>query len=320
MLVTGAAGFIGSHLVDRLLTEGFKVWGIDNFILGRRENLAHALHDPNFNLLEADLADENSAREICGPLFERQAIDTVWHLAANSDISAGVNDPKIDLRNTFMTTFNLLQLMNTHGIKKFAFASSSAIYGSLDVVLREESGPLFPISNYGAMKLASEGIISAAAEAFLERVWIFRFPNVVGGRGTHGVIYDLLGKLHQNRNELPVLGDGTQCKPYLHVSDLIDSLIFIRRSSRDRINCYNIGQTDDGATVSFIAEEVVKRSGCDAQIVYSGGNRGWVGDVPRFVYSTQKLSGLGWKPRLSSRDAVRRAVNELASEKGFPCS
>jgi UDP-glucose 4-epimerase len=219
-----------------------------------------------------------------------------------------------------MTTFNLLLLMNGHGTKKFAFASSSAIYGSLDVELKEESGPLFPISNYGAMKLASEGIISAAAEAFLERVWIFRFPNVVGGRGTHGVIYDLLGKLQRNQNELTVLGDGKQCKPYLHVSDLIDCLIFIRRNGPDRINCYNIGQTDDGATVSFIAQEVVKGSGCDARIVYTGGNQGWAGDVPRFAYSTQKLSGLGWRPRLGSRDAVRRAVSELALEKGFPCS
>lgn len=319
VFVTGAAGFIGSHLVDHLLKQGKKVWGVDNFILGRRENLADAFKNPNFSLVEADMADKRAAQEVCGPLFERRKIDTVWHLAANSDISAGINDPYIDLQNTFLSTFNLLQLMKQYGSGKLAFASSSAIYGNLQIALEEDSGPLFPVSSYGAMKLASEAIISAAVEAFLKQVWIFRFPNVVGSRSTHGVIHDLLGKLKLNGQELTVLGDGTQCKPYLHVSDLIDALSFIHRSSLDRINYYNIGQDDEGATVSFIAQEVVKAGGFDTKIVYTGGNRGWVGDVPRFSYVTRKLKELGWRPRLASREAVGLAVREIALEKGFVC-
>jgi UDP-glucose 4-epimerase len=205
--------------------------------------------------------------------------------------------------------------MRQTGIPSIAFASTSAIYGDSGKTLTEDSGPLFPISNYGAMKLASEGLLSAALESHLERVWIFRFPNVIGGRATHGVIYDLLGKLLRARAEpLEVLGDGTQQKPYLHVSDLLNAMLLIVEQAPAKLNYYNISGTDDGATVRYIAETVVETAAPGTPLRYTGGKRGWVGDVPWFRYSTEKLSALGWKPQLSSREAVRKAVCEVWAE------
>ena len=191
-----------------------------------------------------------------------------------------------------------------------AFASSSAGYRDLGDILREDSGPLFPISNYGAMKLASEAVISAAVETFLERAWIFRFPNVVGKRSTHGVIYDFINKLRSNASLLNVLGNGTQCKGYLHVAELLAAMVFIIDKAGDDLNYFNIGNNDDGATVKFIAETVVSTVAPDAQIEYGRGNKGWVGDVPNVRYSLEKLEALGWRPSISSQDAIRRAVSE----------
>jgi UDP-glucose 4-epimerase len=200
--------------------------------------------------------------------------------------------------------------MKAFAITKIAFASSSAIYGEHPGVLREETGPLFPISNYGAMKLASEGAISAAVEHLGGRAWIFRFPNVIGSRSTHGVIHDFIRKLRQNPAELEVLGDGTQQKPYLHVSELIDAMIFAWEKTRERVNCFNIGPTGSSTTVRFIAEAVVRAVAPKAKIKYGAGGRGWVGDVPRFDYSIAKIQKLGWTPKLNSDEAVELAIRE----------
>ena len=309
VLITGAAGFIGSYIVDLLLGEGCDVIGIDNFVLGRRENLSEAFKNDRFELLDVDLADMAAAREALSK-YSPESIDFVWHMAASSDISAGIADPDVDLQNTYMTTFNMLAFMHELAIPKLAFASSSAVYGDRGDILEEDSGPLFPISNYGAMKLASEASISAAVETFLERAWIFRFPNVIGRRSTHGVIYDFVNKLRSNSAELNVLGDGTQCKGYLHVSELLNAMIYVVDNAASRLNYFNIGNPDSGATVKFIAEEVVNAMASKAAIVYGHGNKGWVGDVPNVRYSIDKLQALGWKPTLSSEDAVRRAVVE----------
>jgi UDP-glucose 4-epimerase len=315
-LVTGAAGFIGSHLVDRLLDLGSRVVGIDNLILGKRANLERALPNPNFVFHELDVNETGPCLEFLRRENLRHPIDTVWHMAANSDIQAGVKNPDVDLRLTFLTTYNILKMMEELGIRKMVFASTSAIYGDLKVILREDSGPLFPISSYGAMKLASEGIISAALERFLDRAWICRFPNVVGSRATHGAIYDFWNKLRKNPAELEVLGDGTQQKPYLHVSELINAMLFIFEHSQDRLNYFNIAPVTGSTTVRYIAEAVVRAAAPRASIRYTGGSRGWVGDVPRFEYSIEKLRALGWTPRLSSNEAVDLAVREnLAGEK-----
>lgn len=318
MLVTGAAGFIGSHLVDRLLRDGHVVIGVDNLSRGVVSNLLAARLSPDFRFIQLDVGepeDLNRLAQVCVDLGE--SIDTVWHLAANSDIAAGIANPRIDLRDTFTTTFNLLEFMRAVSCRKMLFASTSAVYGEHPAKLVETLGPLLPISTYGAMKLASEAIISAACEGALDQAWLCRFPNVVGSRGTHGVIYDLYNKLTKNREELEVLGDGRQRKPYLHVLELIDALAFVWSHATEKRAIFNIGPEDDGVEVSAIAAAVVEASGTQARIRYSGGDRGWIGDVPRVSYSVEKLTRLGWRPKHGSEEAVRQAVRELALERGF---
>ena len=310
MLVTGAAGFIGSHLTDRLLAQGNSVVGIDNLSRGTRENIADALRHPAFRFVEADLTDLDAYRKAVGD-FD---VALVWHMVANSDIGAGVADANVDLRDTFQTTFNTLLLMRERRIQKLAFASTSAVYGVHEAILTENIGPLFPISNYGAMKLASEALISAAVESYLERACIFRFPNVIGSRATHGIIYDLLTKLSRNPPDLEVLGDGTQQKPYLHVSELVDAMLLVVEKSTDPLNWFNIGPPDEGATVAQIAQAVLDTAAPEKSIRYTGGARGWVGDVPKFRYSIDKIKRLGWSPACTSAQAVGRAVAEIHQE------
>ncbi len=310
VLVTGAAGFIGSHLTDRLLAQGLRVVGLDNLSRGSRKNLAEALPNPAFHFFEADLTDLASFRRI----LEQFRITTIWHMAANSDIPAGIADPNVDLRDTFQTTFTTLLAMRQVGIPRIVFASTSAVYGVHPDVLLEDTGPLFPISNYGAMKLASEAIISAALESHLERAWIFRFPNVVGSRATHGIIFDLLRKLRTNPPDLEVLGDGTQQKPYLHVSDLLDAMLLVYERSNDALNYFNIGPLDEGASVLYISQAVLREASPATPLRFTGGDRGWVGDVPKFRYSIDKIKQLGWQPKCTSPQAIDRAVAEIQEQ------
>lgn len=310
VLVAGAAGFIGSHLVDRLIQRGDLVVGIDDLSRGSMANLDWALKQKEFDFQTLDLTDSQRLRD----LVAKSPIDMVWHMVANSDIAAGVADPAIDLNKTFLTTFNLLAAMREAGVRQIAFASTSAVYGMNERILTEDTGPLFPISNYGAMKLASEANISAAVESFLQRAWIFRFPNVVGPRATHGIIFDLLRKLEENASELPVLGDGTQQKPYLHVSELLDAMLLIRERAREPLNCFNIGPDDEGVTVLGIAQMILEEAAPRAVLKFTGGKKGWVGDVPTFRYSIEKIRRLGWTPKMSSAQAVRRAVREIHEE------
>ncbi len=315
MVVTGAAGFIGSHLVDRLLGQGHRVIGIDNLSRGTRENLAQALAHTDFQFIEADIAEPAAA---IAALAGQGPADTIWHLAANSDIAAGVADTRIDLRDTFLTTYGAVEIAKAVDAKRLAFASTSAVYGVYPEPFVETHGPLLPISNYGAMKLAGEALVSAAVESHLGQAWIFRFPNVVGDRATHGVINDLFLKLKRDPVELEVLGDGKQQKPYLHVSDLIEAMLFIvERGGADPRQVYNIGPEDDGFSVAGIAEGVIAASKTGARIRYTGGDRGWVGDVPKVAYSVEKLGELGWRATMSSADAVARATREIAVERGF---
>ena len=211
LLVTGGAGFIGSHLVDRLLAEGHRVVAVDNFELGRRENLAHLHGAPRFAFHELDVLN----RSALDRLFAEAKFDAVFHLAANSDIARGSTDPERDLRLTFHTTFETLDAMRRHGVGRVVFASSSAIYGDRDECLVEEAGPLKPVSLYGAAKLAGEAYLSAYVHAFGLQGWVCRFPNVVGERTTHGVVHDFIHRLREDPAKLRILGDGRQEKPYL---------------------------------------------------------------------------------------------------------
>ncbi len=313
VLVTGGAGFVAATLIGRLIERGETVLAFDNLCRGSLANIDGFLGRNTFAFETVDLSVLADVRDALDRDADRGPVTEVWHLAANSDIPAGIKSSEIDLRDTFMTTFNTLKVMEERGIKQILFASSSAIYGDLgERELTEDTGPLFPISNYGAMKLASEAAITAAAEKFLTKALLFRFPNVVGVPATHGVILDFIRRLREQPDRLDVLGDGTQKKSYLHVSDLVDAMLFVQQRATKKADAFNIGPTDDGVTVRQIAEETVAAVAPGAQIRYGSGNKGWVGDVPRFTYSTAKVGALGWRPRLNSLGAVRRAIGEIA--------
>jgi UDP-glucose 4-epimerase len=313
--ITGIAGFIGSNLAKILLDRGESVIGFDNLCRGMMSNLDSIIGHPSFTFEVVDLSDIDAYRSALTAQHVRNPISEVWHFAANSDIPAGVANAKVDYRDTFMTTFNTLVLMQELGIGAILFASSSAIYGDLgNQSLTEDIGPLFPISNYGAMKLASEAAISAALESHLQRAYLFRFPNVIGIPATHGVIQDFIRKLKATPGNLDVLGDGTQQKSYLHVEELIDAMLYVRQHACDKLNYFNIGANDDGVTVKFIAEAVLEQVAPGATISYGQGNKGWVGDVPKFRYSIDKLSNLGWQPHLGSAQAIRKAVTQIAQQ------
>ncbi|MCX5862306.1 MAG: NAD-dependent epimerase/dehydratase family protein [Deltaproteobacteria bacterium] len=314
VLISGVAGFIGTNLARQLVKKKYRVVGLDNLRKGSLANLAELIGSNQFSFHHVDLSDFESFLDTMKRLTSLGLFDEVWHLAANSDIMAGTTDPGIDLRDTFMTTFNTIRIMKEFQIAVILFASSSAVYGEHSGAMHEDIGPLFPISNYGAMKLASEAVISAAVDSFLQKAYIFRFPNVVGTPATHGVIHDLVRKLKANPKRLDVLGDGNQQKAYLHVRDLIDAMLFIREHSEDKLNYFNIGAPDAGVTVKFIAENVIKKMSPDAQIVYLGGERGWVGDIPKFSYELSKINNLGWKPKWSSAESVVKAISEVAQE------
>lgn len=312
-LIAGGAGFIGVNLAAALLDAGHQVLLVDDLSRGTREGMAAIANRPGFDFVKADCADPDLLHAALG---ERD-ISEVWHMAANSDIPAGVADYRVDLRQTFLTTAALLDVMKRRGLGVIHFASSSAIYGDHgDELIHEDIGPLQPISNYGAMKLASEAQLRAAREAYLERVSIFRFPNVIGVPATHGVILDFVRKLKVTPGELEVLGNGTQQKSYLHVSDLVSAMLHIA-ARQEAFAVYNIGPTDDGVTVRFIAKTVRDSFRPDAAIRFGEGNRGWIGDVPKFVYSVQRLLNTGWSPKLGSTDAVVRAVREIVAQESM---
>lgn len=317
-IVTGGAGFIGANLCARLVKDGRKVVAVDNQLRGHEDHI-RGLFGSDLIFVKADLADRSQAAEAFHAANALGVIDEVWHLAANSDIPAGVADFDVDLKDTFNTTVEVLRCMKEKNIGKLYFASSSAIYGDLGgQPLHEKIGPLLPISNYGAMKLASEAMISAASESYLERACLFRFPNVVGVPATHGVILDFIRKLKANRNSLDVLGNGTQRKAYLHVSDLVAAMLFVRSLPGDSKTLpINVGPVDEGVYVRWIAEQVVKRVAPYASIQFGTDDRGWVGDVPKFHYSIAKIQALGWKPSLDSEAAVLRAIDEIAFQEGF---
>jgi len=316
-LVTGGAGFVGANLIGRLLASGAAVVAADNFVRGARANLASLANEPGLRVVEADLATAEGCAEAFAAAADLGPIEAVWHLAANSDIPAGVADPGVDLRDTFLTTFETVRAMRAAGVKRLLFASSSAIYGDLgDAELCEESGPLHPISYYGAMKLASEALASAAAEDFLDQALILRFPNVVGVPSTHGVILDFIRRLRTEPEVLRVLGDGTQRKPYLHAGELIDAMLLAQRVAPAGVQAYNIGPADAGVTVDEIARRVVAKVSPAARIEFGDEPRGWVGDVPRFRYSTARLAALGWTPRLTSAQAIGLAIEEIARQEG----
>ncbi len=312
ILVTGGAGFIGSHLNDALLARGHQVVVVDNLLLGRRTNIEHNLPDKRFTFYQKDLLDLDTI----GTIFRDERFETVFHLAANSDIQKSFDSPLTDFQLTLTTTFNVLQCMKAYDVKNIVFASTSAIYGDSSDLLHEKYGPLFPVSHYGAAKLASEGFISSFCENYGMKAWICRFPNVVGERTTHGILHDFVGRLMKDPSRLEVLGDGNQNKPYLYVKDLVDAILFCWSEAHDKRNYFNIG-VPTRTRVRKIAEIVTANMGLAPSVVYTGGDRGWIGDVPEFSYDLTKITALGWKAQHTSDEAVDLAVKAILRDIGY---
>ena len=305
ILVAGGAGFIGSHLCDALLDKGHKVIVADKLIMGD-QNIEHLKGNDNFKFYKMELADQANVDK----LFNENKIDAVYHMAANSDIQKGGKEPAIDFNDTLLTTRTLLEGMRKADVKNMFFASTSAVYGEmLDVVLNEETGGIKPVSYYGGAKLASEALISSYVSMCDMNVVIFRFPNVIGPRLTHGAVFDFIRKLRKNPAELEILGNGTQCKPYIYVLDLVEAIVKLTEEFKPGEEVFNISVKSEGTTVTHIAEIVVDVLGLDnVEFKYTGGDRGWKGDVPRFAYDISKVLATGWEPKHTSDEAVRQTV------------
>ena len=310
ILVTGAAGFIASNLIPRLLGRGDDVAGADNFFLGRREYL---VEHPRFAFHELDLLDLEGVIA----LLHDFRPDRIWHLAANSDISFGTKYTDFDLKGGTLVTYNVLEAMRRTDVKEIVFSSSGAVYGEPSVMpTPEDYGPILPISLYAASKVACETLITAFAHNYEIRAWIYRFGNVVGRNPTHGVIHDFVLRLRDDPSRLVVLGDGTQAKPYVHVEDTLDGMEFGILRAPGPVNVYNLA-VDDQTSVREIADWTIEamgipRNGIDVQ--YGDSPRGWRGDVPQVKLDTRRMTALGWKPKLSSREAVRRTIAEVVEQ------
>jgi UDP-glucose 4-epimerase len=312
VFITGGAGFIGSHLCARFLKDGHQVIAYDNLILGKREHLFPFSQNANFHFVEADLLDVSRLKS------EMIGADLVVHMAANSDISQGAARTDVDMLNGTQATYNVLEAMRVNEVKKLLFASTSAIYGEASVKPTPESyGPLFPISFYGASKLACEAMISAFSHNCGIRAWIYRFANIVGPQSTHGAIHDFVARLIKDPSTLKVLGNGTQRKSYLHVSDCVDGMLYGFEKLPGDFNCLNLASL--GVTnVRFIAEEVARQmaaaTGVTPMVVFGEGDRGWVGDVSYTHLDGARFNSYGWTARMESDAAVRQAIREVVDE------
>jgi len=307
--VTGGAGFIGSHLVDRLMAEGGIVTVYDNLVSGRKEWIEHHLGKEGFRFLHADLLDFEAL------LTAMKGHEIVWHLGANTDIPSGNKITDLDLKNCTIATHSVLEAMRQHGIDKILFASSACVYGDVPpLALSETFGPLLPINLYGAGKLACEGLITAYSHLFGIKAWMFRFANVVGARMGHGVIYDFIHKLKVNPKELEILGDGKQEKPFFLVEDCIDSMLCAFHNSDNQCDVFNLGCTSF-TKVTAIARIVAEEMGLkNVKFKYTGGRRGWPGDVPVVHFNVEKIKRLGWQAKNTSDEAVRIAARRLLGD------
>ena len=304
--VTGGAGFIGSHLTDRLIAEKNNVTVFDNLSVGKIEFLKKNIGNSNFKFIQADLLNLDEVKKAM------KGHNIVFHLAANPEARLGIENTELDLKQETIVTYNVLEAMRINAINKIVFSSSGTVYGEVPFIpIKEDYGPLFPISLYGAGKLACEGLISAFSGTFGIEAWIYRFANIVGPRTTHGVIHDFMEKLNNDSSVLEILGDGNQRKPYLYVEDCIDGILFGLNNAHEKINVFNLGCTST-TDVKTIAKILVDEMGLKGTVFkYSGGNRGWPGDVPKFRCDVEKINKLGWKTKYTSDEAVRMAIKGI---------
>lgn len=304
VLVVGGAGFIGSALC-RELTKTCDVVCLDNLMRGKKDNIEDLFNNSNFTFVKEDANNVPKVEKI----IKKHNIEYVFHLAANSDIQASANDPQIEFECTAKTTWSILTAMRNTGVKNLFFASTSAVYGELKKDSFSEEDSLSPISYYGSAKMASEAFIKSFSFMNNFNSLIFRFPNVIGPNLTHGVFFDFISRLKKDPKQLSVLGDGTQYKPYMHVSDLIRAITLLCWDNRE-VNIYNVG-VNSATYVRTIAEMVVSEMGLkDCKIVYGTDNIGWKGDVPKFSYRLDKIHSVGWKASMTSDEAALLTIKE----------
>ncbi len=311
-IITGCAGFIGSSLLDRLLSLGHEVVGVDNFSTGQRRFLERALENSRFRLIEADLLDLSALTAA----FERG--DCVFHMAANADVRFGTEHPRKDLEQNTIATHNVLEAMRANGMKRIAFASTGSVYGESAVIPTPETAP-FPIqtSLYGASKLAGEGLIAAYCEGFGFQAWIFRFVSILGERYTHGHVFDFFRQLRNDPSKLRVLGNGKQRKSYLYVQDCIDAILLAISQATERVNIFNLG-VDAYCEVNDSILWISEASGIHPEVNYTGGDRGWVGDIPFVFLDTARIRALGWEPKVNIRESVIKTIKFLqANQSGL---
>ena len=309
-LVIGGAGFIGSFLCKELIDKGFFVVAYDNLMRGKKENITPLIGRSNFVFVKADANDLDTLKKV----IVENRIEYIFHLAANSDIQASAANPEIEFECTSKTTWSILSVMKETGVKNLFFASTSAVYGELvgNKPFKEED-TLNPISYYGSAKMASEAYIRSFSYMNDFNTLIFRFPNVIGPNLTHGVFFDFIKRLRENPSQLNVLGDGSQCKPYMHVKDLVDAILLLCWNNKG-INTYNVG-VETSTYVKTIAEMVVSEMHLpNCKIIYGTSNVGWKGDVPRFAYCLDKIHATGWKASMTSDEASLETIREALKQ------
>lgn len=307
VLVTGAAGFIGSHMVDRLLSAGHEVIGVDNFSTGHRQFLASALAHSRFTLHECDLLDRENLKKTM------RGADLVVHFAANADVRFGTDHPRKDLDQNTIATWNVLEAMRECNCRRIVFSSTGSIYGEPAIFPTPENCP-FPVqtSLYGASKLAAEGLIQAYCEGFGMQGYIFRFVSILGERYSHGHVFDFYRQLAGHPGHLHVLGDGHQKKSYLYVHDCIEAILLALEKAGGKVNIFNLG-TDDYCEVNDSIRWICDYLTLKPKITYAGGERGWVGDSPFILLDCSRIRALGWRPRLSIRDAVLATIQYVSA-------
>jgi UDP-glucose 4-epimerase len=305
--ITGGAGFIGSHLVDRLLLLGHRVVAYDNFSTGQDRFIEQANSSPNFRLLRGDVLDFDCLTAAM------DGADFVWHMAANADVRFGLEHPRRDFEQNTIATYNVLEAMRANGMRRMAFASTGSIYGEPEVFPTPEAAP-FPIqtSTYGASKLAGEALIEAYCEGFGFQGYIFRFVSILGERYSHGHVFDFYKSLKENPEELRVLGDGHQRKSYLYVHDCLDAMLLAVEKAPDQVNIFNLG-ADEYCEVNESLTWITKHLGLMPKLTYTGGKRGWVGDSPFIFLDCRKMRSLGWVPQYSIRRGVIRTLEYLVA-------
>jgi UDP-glucose 4-epimerase len=303
--VTGAAGFIGSNLVDRLLSAGHEVTGFDNFSTGFREFLKGAQANSRFRLIEGDLLDADAVKRAIGDA------DFVFHLAANADVRFGPDHPRRDLEQNTIVTWNVLEAMRASGVRRIAFSSTGSVYGEPDVFPTPETAA-FPVqtSLYGASKVAAEGMIAAYATAFDFQAYLFRFVSILGERYTHGHVFDFYRQLLAHPERLDVLGNGKQRKSYLYVQDCISAILLAAEKASAAVNIFNLG-TAEYCEVNDSIGWITKALGLDPERRYAGGERGWIGDSPFIFLDCTRMRALGWNPELSIEQGIIRTLEFL---------